>query len=744
MSQNHRDPALKIQLLGSFCVLVDSQPIEDSAWQRRHARQLVKLLALHPRHRMPSEMLAEKLWPESAPGKASNNLNKILFMARRALEPSLNNGADSKFLRRVGDAIELSSQDGLSIDVENFERYAAEALRSDSAETLIKCAELYNEELLADDLYDEDFIHRRNKLSRLYRQVLLKLSEAGQHADKTDEAIEALHELISYEPLNERYHRGLIQLYADTNQRAKALEQYQQCSDILLRELGQEPDVKTRELFQTLCSEEVNIIPTTPSTETTALNVANVDNSTHLSTLAVLPFENRNGSEKFDYLSEGIADYLTVSLSHLPKQRVLARTTMMRYQQQSLDPFVLRQELSVSKVVCGRFALHGEWIQLWIEVLDTRDGVLLWAQQYEQVMQDIVKLQSQIADDLLSWFRSDLQIEAVPELLSRLTENSNAYHDYLKGRHYWNKRTGRSLESARQYFQSAIDRDPVYAQAYAGLADTYNVMSLFSSAEPHDTMPKARAAAKHALAIDKELCEAHTSLAYCLVSYDWLWQEAESAFKRALSINPNYATTHQWYHKLLVATGRFDEARDRIAKAKSLDPLSVMINTEEGWGLYYSHEFERAVNHLQSVLQDEPNFALARCLLGLAQTQLSQFDQSIKNLIAAGESSQNPVAIQAGGLGYCYAMKGQTSNAKTLLQKLDELTINRGGAAYARAQIFTGLGDTEAALSNLELAFAARLDRLIFLPLDPVFTPLHQLPRMQSMIQQLDLLTEPA
>ncbi|MBX2883959.1 MAG: tetratricopeptide repeat protein [Granulosicoccus sp.] len=744
-------PLLKIRLLGSFEVQVAGRTIEDAEWQRRNARQLIKLLAVQPQHRLHRDMVIEYLWPESSASSAANNLNKVLHIARRVLEPELAPGVKSRFLHRSGDMLELLSPGGIATDVEEFESASVSALDGKNLQLLIECAELYTGDLLADDRYEDQFSARRESLQRTQHQVLLAIAEQAVIENRLEHGIDALIKLTLAEPLNEDYHRRLMSLYAWNNQRSKALSQFEVCQGILMDELGVAPDEQTLALYQTIQNPESGTLSNLEKSNSADSNTPKALDSDCL-VLAVLPLENTAHNPEIDYLCDGITENLIYCLSRIPGHRVMASSTVFRYKNQPVNPTDLREQLSVDGVVLGRVTCLPDRIRVWVEVVDTEDGLLQWGQHYDQAMDDIVHLQHDIAKDVLDYYRTQTEGEVFSKHQLPVV-SASAYHHYLKGRYHWNKRTGTSLEAALAHFQTAIGQDPVYAPSYSGLADTYNLLSLYTSAAPNSTMPKAAAAARQALAIDPDSPEAHTSLAYYYVSYEWDWRRAEQAFTRALQLDPNYATARQWLHKLYVATSRFSEARAQIELAKKLDPLSLMIATEEAWGLYYSRQYTDALNHLETVLVDDPHFAMAHYILGLIYLQTDEPKAAITRLQAANEQQRydSPFLLQIGTLGHALALTGQTDAAVQQLSYLDRQDAHSGTAAYARALIYAGMGDDVNLMKALESAFEARVDRLIFLAVDPLFDPWRNHPHWQKLSSRLlkspdcsDILPDPA
>ncbi len=353
---------------------------------------------------------------------------------------------------------------------------------------------------------------------------------------------------------------------------------------------------------------------------------------------------------------------------------------------------------------------------------------------------DALQIQNDITAAVTQLLQPQITHTKLPFDGERQTSVIGAYHDYLKGRYHWNKRTGHSLLLARSFFRAAIEQDPVYALAYSGLADTYNLLSLYTVASPNETMPKARAAAQTALNINPELAEAHCSLAYCQLSYDWDWQAAERSFGTALGLNPGYATAHAWFHKQLVARGRFDEATRQIELAGKLDPLSPMIGTEAGWGYYHSRQFKRAIDHLELLLDDEPGFAIARFILALAYLQTEETGKCLEllSILRQGQPSDNPFVLALGVAGVAMVQKGEREQAVMQLEQLCADAGSVAGTAYASAMIYAALEQPEDAVKALETAFTERYDRLIFLPVEPLFDPLRAYPAFTTLVAQLD------
>ena len=358
-----------------------------------------------------------------------------------------------------------------------------------------------------------------------------------------------------------------------------------------------------------------------------------------IDSLAILPLANGSGAPQMEYLSDGITESLINSLSQLPNLKVLARTTVFSYKNRAVDPIKVGRELGVRAVLTGRVVEREGSLIIQADLLDVKDGSQLWGEQYHRKFSDVLAVQEEIAKQISERLRLKLTGEEQKRLTRHHTENAEAYQLYLKGRYYWNKRTAESLNKGVEYFQQAIDKDPNYALAYAGLTDSYSLLgSSTGGLSPKETFSKAKAAAVKALEIDDTLAEAHAALALVHLRYDWDWSATEREIKRAIALNPNYATTYHWYADYLVVMGRLDEAIAQIKRAQELDPLSLIINTVVGLRLYHARQYDQAIEQCQKTLEMDPNFAQAHFALGEAYEQKAKYEEAIAALQKATTS----------------------------------------------------------------------------------------------------------
>ncbi|MBX7220627.1 MAG: protein kinase [Blastocatellia bacterium] len=455
--------------------------------------------------------------------------------------------------------------------------------------------------------------------------------------------------------------------------------------------------------------------------------------------LAVLPFENGSTDPDAEYLSDGLTERLINQFSQLPKLRVMARSTVFRYKGQSLDPMEIGCQLNVRAVLTGRVLLRSHRLILKLELVDVADGAQLWGEQYSRNFEDIFAIEEEMANEIAEKLRLKLTGEEKKKLTRRCTENTEAYQLYLKGRYFCNKRTQIWLRKGIECFQQAIDLDPNYALAYAGLADAYGFLGSSTGGQPpNETYPIAKAAAGKALELDPKLAEAHSSLGFFHLLHDWDWAAAETAFKRALEANPGYATAHDGYGFWCKVTGRLDEAIAACERAQRLDPLSLFMNVSLAWAYYFARRYDDAVRQNQKVLEMDPNFSFAYWNLGAAYEQKRHFEAARDAFRKAVALSNEELTFLA-GLGRTHALLGDQTEARALLARLTECSRTRYVPSYYFSIIHLGLGETEAALEWLEKAYVERSGFLAFLKVEPMFDPLRSEARFKELLTKVGL-----
>jgi serine/threonine protein kinase/Flp pilus assembly protein TadD len=436
-----------------------------------------------------------------------------------------------------------------------------------------------------------------------------------------------------------------------------------------------------------------------------------------IDSIAILPLANASNDPNTEYLSDGITEGIINHLSQLPKLKVMARSTAFRYKNRNIDAQTVGRELRVRAVLTGVVKQVGDRLQISVELVDSLDGAQLWGESYNRELADLLKLQDEMSREITEKLRLKLTGAEKKKLRKRTTDNSEAYQLYLKGRYHWNKRTEESIRRGIQFFREAIESDPSFASAYAGLADCFITLATNIPLPPREVMPKAKAAAMRAIEIDEGLAEAWASLGAVRWWFDWDWEGSEEAYLRAISLNPNYATAHDGYAMLLSARGRFDEAVEQISKAADLDPLSLIIAVHAGWPFYFARDFESAIRRFRKALDLDEKFIPAHGWLGMALGQQRRYREAIDAFGRALEVERAPILTAM--LAQTYALAGDRGAALTLLNDHTASAKDRYVSPYDIAVIHAALGDSGAAIANLQAAREDRSAWMVFLDVDP-------------------------
>ncbi len=459
-----------------------------------------------------------------------------------------------------------------------------------------------------------------------------------------------------------------------------------------------------------------------------------------IDSIAVLPFVNVNADPKTEYLSDGITESVINNLSQLPSLRVMARSTVFRYKGKDADPQKVGQDLHVGAVLTGRLQERGDALVIQAELVDVSKGTQLWGAQYNRRAADLLAVQEDISREISDKLRLRLTGEEKTRLARRPTTNSEAYQLYLQGRYWWNKRNPEALQKGLQFFQQAAEKDPGYALAYVGLADSYSTLPSFAydAMPPREAMPKAKAAALKALELDSALGEAHVSLAQVLAGYDWDFPAAEREFKHAIELNPGYPTAHHFYAVHLMAMGRQEEAIAEERRALELDPLSLVIRHNLARALGYAHRHEEAIVEERRTIELDPNFYPAHRVLGEMLLETGHKEEALAEFRKGLELSRGsflPLAY----LGYAEARTGNRAEAIKILGRLTELSKQRYIPAYYFTIVYAGLDQKDQAFAELEKAFQERSDFLLFLKDWETMASLRSDPRFADLARRIGL-----
>jgi len=479
--------------------------------------------------------------------------------------------------------------------------------------------------------------------------------------------------------------------------------------------------------------------------ETESGRVLSTSPSTHahrtpkaVDSLAVLPFENSSGDPDAEYLSDGITANLITSLAALPKLRVMAQSTAFRYKGRRIDPQVVGSELGVRAVLTGRMIQRGGTLLIAAELVDVATGSQLWGGQYNRKLDDIFAVQEQISSEISERLRLRLTQAAKKRLVKRHSENAEAYKLYLKGRYFWDKWTQEGFSKGMEYFRQAVEKDPGYALAHAGLADSYTLLGWNSLLPPAEAFQKSRAAAIKALQFDDHLAEAHTSLAAPVWLHDWKWAEAQTEFRRSLELGSTYSTAHHWYAEYLMTMGRYEDAVAMIRHSQELDPLSLIINVAVGWILYYGRRDDEALNQLRKALELEPNYAVTHWILGLVHRKANRYQEAVAEGEKATALSGGSPLMRA-ALAHTYARAGRMNETRQILSDLSELAKQSYVSPYFLAGIYVGLGEKYRALECLQAAYKEKSHWLIYLHIDPGMDSLRDEPCFKDLLCSVGL-----
>jgi TolB-like protein/Tfp pilus assembly protein PilF len=457
--------------------------------------------------------------------------------------------------------------------------------------------------------------------------------------------------------------------------------------------------------------------------------------SRDLDSIAVLPFVNAGRDPDLEYLCDGITESLINNLSDIPKLRVVPRSTVFRYKGADMDPDRAMRELDVRVLLTGRLLQRGDTLSVQAELVDAAANSQLWGQKYSRPLTDISAVEEEIAAEIANTLRVKLTSAERKRRPRRSTHDGEAYQLYLKGRYLWNRRTREGLERAIEYFQQATERDPGYALAHAGLADCYTVLGTFTFWSPQETFPRAKAAARRAIEIDRNLAEARVTLAVVATFFDADPEAAEREFQRAVALNPNYAIAHQWYGAHLCFMSEFQHGLDELHHAQRLEPLSPMVNVQLGVGFYLARRYSDAVRVLQNTVDFDPAFWPAHFFLGTACTQQHDESRAIVEAEAAARlSDRHPATLSA--LGHVLGQTGRRERAAHLLQELTARARTEYIAPYHLALIHLGLGDENLALERLQESISERSPYAAWLPVEPRLDPLRLNARFKALVRQ--------
>lgn len=453
--------------------------------------------------------------------------------------------------------------------------------------------------------------------------------------------------------------------------------------------------------------------------------------------IAVLPFKMIGAEGGNEYLGLGMADALITRLGNIRVVTLRPTSAVRKYTDHEQDPVAAGREQGVDAVLDGSVQRAGDRIRVTVQLVSVQSGMPLWTGKFDEKFTNIFAVQDSISEQVARALVPELTGEEQRRLTKRYTENTEAYQIYLKGRYFWNKRTEEGYKRAIEYFEQALEKDPHYAQSYAGLADSHILVGVASGRPWKEMLRKAEAAAVKALEIDDTLAEAHTSLAM-IKAISGQDDYSEREFKRAIELNPSYSTAHHWYSLFLAGRGRFDEGLREIKRAQELDPLSLIINADVAWVFYFARQYDRVIEHCQKTLEIDPDFVPAHFSLGLAYEQKAMYKEAIEELQKAVILSERSPG-HLGELGRIYAVSGNRGEAMKILAELKELSKRRHVKPQSIAVVYIGLGEKDHAFEWLEKAYEERDGWVTSLNVDPRVDSLRADPRFADLLRRVGL-----
>jgi TolB-like protein/Tfp pilus assembly protein PilF len=456
--------------------------------------------------------------------------------------------------------------------------------------------------------------------------------------------------------------------------------------------------------------------------------------------IAVLPFVNMSADAENEYFCDGLAEELLNALAKIEALHVAARTSAFSFKGKETDVREIGRKLNVRVVLEGSVRKSGNRLRITAQLINVADGYHLWSERYDRQIEDLFEIQDEVTLAVVDALKLKLLSTEKASLLKQPTGNTEAYQLYLKGRYYWHQRTEESVKKGIECFEHAIDLDPDYALAYAGLADSYSLLGLseYGALPPTEAFPKAKEASVKALEKDKTLAEAHVSLAFARMYFDWDFPRAELEYQQAIELNPSYATAHHFRALNLMAMGHTELAIAEMKNAQALEPLSLIINTNLGWMLYFARQYDQAIEQYQKTLEMDKNFYPARFRLGQAYLQAGSIEAAVKEFEQAVTLSERK-ARPLGLLGYAYGLSGNRTGAKRMLEELNELSRMRYVSSLEIARIHLALGEKDQVFDCFNRAVEEREGWLIWVKLEPSFDSLRSDSRYTELLRHMGL-----
>jgi TolB-like protein/DNA-binding SARP family transcriptional activator len=768
-----------LRLLGGAALITESGRVTGPA-AHRHPIALLALLATAPSASMRREKLVTLLWPESGQQDGRHSLNVAVHTLRKVFGENV--------VRSVGGDLQLD----LSILPCDVAEYTWALSRGDYAAAVARYRGPFMDGFYLDGA--EEFERwqeaERARLCSAYAHALTSTAEAMEGSNDWQGAVEAWRRLAAIDPGKTRVAARLMTALENAGDRAGALQVADAHAALMQREYDAEPDPEIIALAQRIRDRPVGV-PLTPArqrpsfvpasesapgeTGTASVQAAHgvrrrrrlwlgsgasvvfvigaialgikllaTPESTGAvspvpaASVAVLPFVNMSADTAHQYLSDGLTEELINALARVHGLRVAARTSAFQFRGRDADVRDIGRRLNVTAVIEGSVRASGDRLRITAQLIDARSGYHIWSDEFDRPAQDVFAVQEDIAQAVTRALRVQLAQRIRQTIVSAGTSSAEAHDLYLRGRFEWNKRTEEGMLAAKEAFERALAIDPRYASAYAGLSDAWQLLPLYGHVPTKEALANAKTAALRAIALDSMLAEAHTALAVMHLEYDLDRDAAEKAYRRAIEINPGYATAHHWFALFLVAGGRVEEAIAQAELARRVDPLSRIIHAAVGTVRMFARDYEAALAEFRAILAHEPEWATAQALLGRALASAGRYEDAIGPMETAVElSKRRPSHVSL--LAYAMAMAGRTNEARALLDELEEAPPGSFAPPVDLAAVYVALGRPNEAFRILNRGVDERDEEMMYMKVDPRYDPVRRDPRFDRLLERLDL-----
>jgi len=723
----------RFQFFGQFKAFYCDEPFPPSGWGRRRTLSLLKVFLSDPERVFTQDELIERLFYDLDPGKAVPNLQGRISELRRILEPDLERSQDSSFIETInGTNYRLAPDAPFRLDLVDAERalsrgsaYFNERKWSPAKAEYEAGIAISSLDFLPEDRYEDWAIAPADSWRERYLEALTEYTQCCARLGDLKRAIEIMEEVVNADPYRERAFRDQMLFAHLLGEQRLAISIYEKCVQLLRNELGILPSLETRVLYERIQRED----PLTLDSQGHALA---------MNSIAVLPFSDLSNDSENEYFADGLTEDIIHKLSKIQRLKVISRTSAMRFKNSKLSLLEIGRELQVGAILEGSVRWSDGRVRIAVQLIRTDTESHLWSEIFERDLADIFQIQSEVAQRITESLKPYIMSDDISTSSQPPTGDIEAYHLYLKGRYFLNRRTENDFKRAIEFFEEALKIDAHYAQAIAGLADAHGLLAWFSYGPMEVHFPKSQEYAERALDLDGTLGEAYTALGYYYLNYEWDWAASEQSFQKSIELNPNYVPARHWYAELLAVQGRTTEAVNQLRKAIELDPLSSLVHAVLGWMNYFNRNFAEAKQNCLDAIDLDPHFNTAHWILGQVFIQQARYLDAVEALRQARSLSGDHPSILA-QTAYAHIKLNEMDDAMELLNEVKQILTDEMPNPIAMATIQVALGDFGSAVCWLSKAHEKRAWYVPFFAVEPIYAHLHNQPEFQQLLDDLGL-----